>query len=707
MRKPAILIAFALFTAFTLGSLASQNGYDLFQKALAKERGEGNLEEAIVLYQKVIDETKDESLAAKAQFRIGICYEKLGLNKAKLAQDAFQKVISDYPGQKDVVRMAQEKLSSLVQARTVVDQGDGGKNLRLVWEGPDVEVMGEPSPDGRYISYTDWNTGNLAVYEISTKKKWPVTDNENWNGFPLYSRWSPDGKKIAYDWWRNDGKVELRIVGLDSSKPRVLVDSYHAIIVSDWSPDGKSILALIYTEGTISRDECRLSLVSVTDGSIKTIEKRKWKDAGPRFSPDGRYIAFNFQPDKELQKDIHIISIDGNIEAPLVEHPANDYILGWIENGKYLLFASDRTGTFDAWTLPVADAKPQGEPQLVQKNIGYITPMGITRNGAFYYASSSSVLNIYIATVHPETSLTNAPPEKMNWPFEGRNHSPEFSPDGKQIAFVRSSLPRPSINVLQAPNFLCVRSLKDGSEKTFPLNIHVWDLRWSPDSSSIMIDGRDQESNAGQGRPFIDVNTGEVTRQVPTRRPAASPEWAADGNGMFYLQYGKPTCFIVYQDLKTGQTKELGQIDRENRPNLTISPDGKWLAVIEQPTRTPHGNSKRLIRIIPAEGGESRVLCRFETGSDHMVRPRWSADGRFILYPNCQAGDEIWEWWRVPVNGGEPQKMGIPVTRAYTLSPHPDGRQIAFTSHGPNKRHVGIWVMENFLPAKTQGEGNN
>ena len=49
-----------------VGTLALQNGYDLFQKALVKERAEGNLEEAIALYQKVIDETKDESLAAKA-----------------------------------------------------------------------------------------------------------------------------------------------------------------------------------------------------------------------------------------------------------------------------------------------------------------------------------------------------------------------------------------------------------------------------------------------------------------------------------------------------------------------------------------------------------------------------------------------------------------------------------------------------------------
>jgi hypothetical protein len=71
MRKHTVLIAvlISLLITLSLVSSALQNGYDLFQKALAKERGEGNLEEAIALYQKVVAETKDESLAAKAEVR--------------------------------------------------------------------------------------------------------------------------------------------------------------------------------------------------------------------------------------------------------------------------------------------------------------------------------------------------------------------------------------------------------------------------------------------------------------------------------------------------------------------------------------------------------------------------------------------------------------------------------------------------------------
>jgi Tol biopolymer transport system component len=663
MKKFLTLIGILIILAFSFGTLALQNGYDLFQKALAKERGEGNLEEAISLYQKVVDETKDESLAAKAQFRIGICYEKLGQEKAKQAQEAFQKVISDYPGQRDIVRMAQEKLSNLVQAQSFVEQGDRGKNLRLVWKESDVDVleaMGVPSPDGRYISYTDWDTGNLAVYEISTKKKWSLTGKKNWEdkSWPENSRWSPDGKKITYSWWDNGEKNDLRIIGLDGSKPRILTDPYPWIILSDWSPDGKHILAVIYKK---EESDCRVSLVSVADGSIKTIKKRKWSDGKMIFSPDGKYIAFNFLSREGSDSDIYLLSIDGKTEVPLVEHPANDYFLGWTPNGKYLLFASDRTGTFDAWILPVSDGRPNGEPEIVWKNLGYVHPMGITQNGDFYYGIHSRTSNIYVAAVDPETCLSNGPVRKMSLPFEGRNDRPEFSPDGKQVAFVRSSLPRPSVNTLQGPNYLCVRSLEEARERVFLLNRKVWDLDWAPDSSSILVFGSDQENRLGFYR--VDANTGEISVVVQNENPAR------------------------------------GRL-------FSISPDKKWLAVIDQPIKPPAEKYERVIKIIPAEGGEPRELCRFENSRNPRVIPRWSADGRFIIYPRIESGENLWELWRVPFIGGQPQKMGISMGGPSTISPHPDGRQIAFTSHGLTDKGPEIWVMENFLPgdeAKVKG----
>jgi tetratricopeptide (TPR) repeat protein len=310
MKKLTVSIAILISLLITLSLISSalQNGYDLFQKALAKERGEGNLEEAIALYKKVIAETKDESLAAKAQFRIGICYEKLGQEKAKLAQAAFQKVISEYPGQRDIVKMAQEKLSNFIRAQAALEKGDKEFQVRQVWTGKGVDGSGEISFDGKYLSFVDWWTGDLAIREMATGKNRHLTHKGSWEepiAFAMTSVWSPDGKQLAYI-WENDaeGQVEVHIVGLDGSEPRLLhkVDFYKGWVeLADWSPDGKNILAFILNEAK----SWQLGLISIKDGSIQILKTFDAADPFPmkaQFSPDGRYIVYDFPQKKEFRK---------------------------------------------------------------------------------------------------------------------------------------------------------------------------------------------------------------------------------------------------------------------------------------------------------------------------------------------------------------------------------------------------------------------
>ncbi|MFH2043218.1 MAG: tetratricopeptide repeat protein, partial [Acidobacteriota bacterium] len=118
MKKNSMVLAVFVVLALSLGIFAVQSGQDLFQKALAKERAEGNLEEAITLYQKVIDEAQDTALKAQAQLRIGLCHEKRGEKNLQQAQDAFQKVIDNYPSQSEEVRIAKEKLSLISKTQS-------------------------------------------------------------------------------------------------------------------------------------------------------------------------------------------------------------------------------------------------------------------------------------------------------------------------------------------------------------------------------------------------------------------------------------------------------------------------------------------------------------------------------------------------------------------------------------------------------------
>jgi len=95
-------IVLALLLTASLAS-AQGNGYDLYQKALVKERAVGDVEEAIHLYQRVVKEFgSNHTLAAKAQYRLGLLYDRIG--RSDEAQRAFNVVVNQYADQTDLAR---------------------------------------------------------------------------------------------------------------------------------------------------------------------------------------------------------------------------------------------------------------------------------------------------------------------------------------------------------------------------------------------------------------------------------------------------------------------------------------------------------------------------------------------------------------------------------------------------------------------------
>jgi len=695
MKKPALLTTLLIIAAFTLGSLAVQSGHDQFQKALAKERGEGNLEEAIALFQKVIDETKDEALAAQAQLRIGFCYEKLGHEKAQLAQQAFQKVVDKYPAQTETARTAREKLALLLKGPMAPEKGAAQTRLRLVWEGPDVELMGAPSPDGRFVCYTDWETGDLAVHDLQTGGKRRLTGQTAWDGsWAESSRWSPDGRLIAYT-WDMGVTAELRIVGLDGAKPRVLYQGGGYPSVKDWSPDGRQILAVVYSE----KGDPSFSLISVSDGSIRHIKKTGlpagFMNGQMRFSPDGRSIAF------DLRNDIDLLSTDGKTEGPLVRHPANERLLGWTPDGNHILFASDRSGSIDAWILPVTEGRPGGEAELLRKDIGEISPLGLTRDGAFFYGHGKDTQKIYLASLERKAGAFRATYQRVELPYEGRNHAPEYSPDGKRLAYIRQAVPR-----MDGSNALYVFSPETGEEKKTALNLQqVSSVAWAPDGSSIMISGFD-EMRTFIGR--IDPGTGEIKEIFPSDKDVReelymAPAWSPDGQIVYcihgvQLTTAEPSLSIIAKDLSTGRTWDVYKMNAPfNFPMISVSPDGQWLAALEHPRGT-NPNKEKILMAISTENGKARELCRFVSGTGNVVQPRWSADGRYIFFPGLRKGEERWDIWYVPIEGGEPRKLGLALHEINYISPLSDGSRIVFSSMGPTVHGPEVWVMENFLP---------
>ena len=93
------------------------------------------------------------------------------------------------------------------------------------------------------------------------------------------------------------------------------------------------------------------SLTLVTSGpptrmerTINRLTVHTARDIHPRFSPDGRSIAFS--SDREGNMDVYVIPTSGGAVKRLTIHSADDTVLDWTPDGKSVLFASQRGEDF-------------------------------------------------------------------------------------------------------------------------------------------------------------------------------------------------------------------------------------------------------------------------------------------------------------------------------------------------------------------------
>jgi Tol biopolymer transport system component len=662
---------------------------------------------AIAEFEEVMNISPNSKIAQDAQYWMGQSHFMAGQFDA--AQATFAKLIKQYPASAIVAatelmaervgraKDVEEKKRAIAEARMRLaallrDIGNPELTVRRVWAGAaDPDFMGAPSPDGKYLTYVDWTTGDPAVRELATGKNRRLT-NEGWDkGFALNSVFSPDSKQVAYYWWNNEEgaepDAELRIVGLDGSGPRVirLNKGRFVEMPASWSADGKHILALGGTEDKSSQ----ILLIPVEDGDLrvlKTLHKPKlpparWK-IRMSLSPDGRYVAYTFLPGEDSANgDISVLAVDGSRDIPLVRHPADDFVLGWAPDGKRVVFASDRTGSMGIWAIEVADGKPQGTPQLLKPEIGQFHPLGFTENGSYYYGVSFGGNNVYVATYDPQKGNVTGKPVLTVKHYEGSNEAPDWSPDGRYLACVSR---RPGVG-----RIFLIHSVETGEVRELSPDLKdfkVYSHRWSPDGRSLL--GAVKTKNGGLLK--IDVETGEVTIIVEGRG-LFCPNWSADSKAVFYVRRAIKGWRILRRDLTTNEEKELfrpavGQNGVGAILGLALSPDGKQLAFQDL--------DAGMLKVLSVVGGQPRELVKFK-GKATIA---WAPDGSHLLYAN-RMGKKL---WRISAGGGEPQKLDLEMPSLNHVRFHPDGRRITFTARAEGKNEV--WVMENFLPEAKAGE---
>jgi serine/threonine protein kinase len=539
------------------------------------------------------------------------------------------------------------------------------------------EYVWSVSPDGHSIAETLWDTGDLAIRDIASGRVKRITHRPAVPGYHVTwgAIFSPDNRHLIFSWNSSRTEADTRIIGADGKGERVLNTT--GVTPLDWSPDGKRILAL---------HEGSLVTISADDGSLSPVRGIKPGRIGrARFAPNGNGIVFDVaqQGGKESLFDIHRVST-GGVETGLIEHPANDSLIGWSPDRRKLIFSSDRSGKYSIWAVNVSDRGAEGEPQELRPGAGEIEPLGITEEGALYYRLEARSANVYTAVLDLASERTASPPKPVVTRFNGPYEYPNWSEDGTRLVFdSRVDVRNPELAIYNRQN---------GDTRMLPIDLsYVWRPQWYAHGRYIVALAMSKDGQTAHYR--IDPQTGAAQQLISFKDfgPTFEGVWSSDGSTM-YNRYSdwKRGLFRLNVNTRERQILYVPPSDVDlGLENLALSPDERTLAFHARNDREGTGT----LMLVPAGGGEARALLTIHQPERFLYGSfTWTPDSKEILASRTKG--EISEIWRVPVDGSPPAKIDFPAMRVQSLRLNRDGKTIAFTNV---KQRAEIWAFERFL----------
>ncbi|MFW6010860.1 MAG: hypothetical protein ACOC9H_02965, partial [Gemmatimonadota bacterium] len=579
-----------------------------------------------------------------------------------------------------------------------------------------------PSPDGRYLTDVDWETGDLAVRDLTTGERRRITDKGPWSAsddYAEYGVFSPDGGRIAYSWYRGrlgrpegsqDG-YELRSIGVDGGDMRVHLpasDDVTWVITQDWSPDGSTILVVVARADRTTQ----LGLVSPADDSYRILKSTDWRrPLTASFSPDGRWIAFDFPPDPEShERDVFALAADGSREIPLVEGPGHDRLMGWLPDGSGILFHRESEGSKSLLLQRVRDGQPMGRPELVKGDVWSIDPFGFSRD-AFFYGTHIARPQVHVANVDLDADRGLSAPEPVVRLTEPRTRSAAWSPDGQSLAYLSPVHDRGGVH-------LVVQSLRGEVVKRILLPLDpVGNLTWTANGPVLAGANRDGEPALWR----VSLETGELQKVMGIHADAGGvadlvrSRISPDGSTVYYrrrVDAGSSDpervtsregerAELVAHDVASGTERLMGRLGRAQR--ISVSPDGSLLAFNGfGPDEGPQG-----LWVWPTDSGTPRLIHPRRPGRGALGNRGtlpFTPDGRYVLWVEWDADQDpeghTRTIYRIPVDGSGAEPLMEIELEGTELAVSPDGRRIAFGGGEPRGE---IWRLSGFDALESEG----
>ena len=501
----------------------------------------------------------------------------------------------------------------------------------------------------------------------------------------------------------------------------------------DVSPDGKTIafdlLGDIYT-------------MPITGGTPKRIAEGLAYEQQPRFSPDGKRIAFT--SDRGGGDNIWIMNLDGSDKRQLSKE---DFRLlnqpSWSPDGRFIIakkhFTTQRSlGTGEVWLYHVSGGggvplvkrasdvlqKELGEPIFAPDGKSLYFTRNVTPGPIFEYAQNSNTDLFHIDRYELETGETSTAVSGV-----GGSVRPTPSPDGKLIAFVRRERTKSKLYVkdlVSGEERKIYDALDQDVQETWAVTGVYPNMAWTPDSKSVVFwaGGKIRRVGAdGSGAAEIPFHVADTRVVIDATHPTVEvapakfatkmPRWAEvspDGKAVVFETLGK----LWVKPMAGGGARRLTSDASDGFEHWpSWSRDGKSIVFVGW-------SDAKLgaIRIVPATGGAARDVTAHP---GHFARPKFSPDGKTIVFESGRGGGLTSDQWsekpgiyRIPASGGtatrilndgaEPQ-FGAANDRVFLIGSDKGKRQLFSTDlNGEAKRVHATGDLVNDYQVSPDGQ---
>jgi Tol biopolymer transport system component len=456
------------------------------------------------------------------------------------------------------------------------------------------------------------------------------------NGFAARKPGLQEKKEEKKDDKKDEKKEEKKGLPLKSDRKIEFTTDEGTWISLDVSPDGKTIafelLGDIYT-------------LPIEGGQAKLISGGMAFDSQPKFSPDGKWIAFI--SDREGSENVWIMHPDGAEVKQVSKDPNAEFASpSWTPDGNYVYASKAVFGiaTFEIWMyhvqggtgVQITKAKPAPTtPRNERHNAIGVAPSPdgkylyyAVRHGGFAYNAQFPLWQIARrdSKTGDEDVLLQQPESSFR---------PVLSPDGTQLLYVTR---------YETETGMRLRNLQSGEDRwvKYPITRDDQESRFTrdlfpgfaflPDGKEIVYnqDGKIRRLNLTSGAETVIPFTAQVSQQLGPK-------------------------------LDFPQRVEEGPVKVRLIQDPVESPDGKKLAF----------SAMTHLYTLELPGGKPQ---RVTSGSAREFQPAWSPDGKSIAYVTWS--NEGGQLWKIAASGGTPQQLSKSAGVYSNPAWSPDGTRI-------------------------------